>query len=475
MYQSLSAASTALIRAIPAALFALSALIFFNLAIPGQESEPTDDAVAAFNLAQEAHEKGDLPVAIQLYEKALKIVPEFPEAQYQRGMAELALGNTVEAERSFRRAVELRPEWTLALAGLGSILVDREQFSEAERVLTRAIDLDPQNFPAFSALVDLRLRTGAAPAVLRDLLTRLIDITSKAKITASTWTARAALENALGDGKSASASLARAITIDPGNRAALLQVANMALADGDTLHALEAADALARQPANADEVKLLRARILAYQGKTDEALKVLDTIAMPSARAADLRGKITANTTVSAAELETQLETQPTSAVVLGRLCTVLRVSDPAKALGYCRRAAEAEPANINHAIGFGAALVQAKQFDAAVNILQKIVGRAPDNWTAHANLATALFELQRFAEAKTQYEWLTSTNPGSAAAFYFLAIVHDHLSEYLDSMANYQQYLRLADPVRDKLEIDKVNLRIPTLAKQIKAGKGKK
>ncbi len=40
--------------------------------------------------------------------------------------------------------------------------------------------------------------------------------------------------------------------------------------------------------------------------------------------------------------------------------------------------------------------------------------------------------------------------------------------------MANYQQFLKIADPNDNKLEIEKVNLRLPTLEKLIKK-KGKK
>jgi hypothetical protein len=40
--------------------------------------------------------------------------------------------------------------------------------------------------------------------------------------------------------------------------------------------------------------------------------------------------------------------------------------------------------------------------------------------------------------------------------------------------MANYQQFLRLADPIDAKLDIDKVNLRLPALQKLIKSRKGR-
>ena len=38
-----------------------------------------------------------------------------------------------------------------------------------------------------------------------------------------------------------------------------------------------------------------------------------------------------------------------------------------------------------------------------------------------------------------------------------------------MDAMANYQQFLKLAKPDESKLEIEKVNLRMPVLQKLLK------
>jgi tetratricopeptide (TPR) repeat protein len=188
-----------------------------------------------------------------------------------------------------------------------------------------------------------------------------------------------------------------------------------------------------------------------------------------------LRDKITTNSSVNTADLEKQLEKDAKNAVVLGRLCGLMRTENPAKALDYCRRASGAEPNNVNHAVGFGAALVQAKQYENAVAIFNQILQIAPDNFTAHANLATALFQLKRYSDAKKEFQWLTEKQPDLVIAYYFLGIAHDNLKEYLDAMANYQQFLRLADANQNKLEIEKVNLRLPALQKLSKEKKGKK
>ncbi len=454
-------------------------ILFANFCPPiaAQEvDDPVQDAVAIFNQAQEIHEKGDIAGAIALYKKALKVFPDFPEAEYQCGSALLSLGQKADAERAFRRAVELRPDWTLPLTSLGSLLLSEGDLTGAEKFLSKAIEIDDQSFPALAAMAELKLRTKAPALVLNELLTKITTLTGKAKPTASLWTARAALENALGRQQNAKSSLTNALALDPRNRFALSELTEIALAEGDTVKASETVSVLERIGPDTDETRLLRARVHAAYGRNDEALKLIDAIKGPLAdEAAAFRKRLVAATSDNAAELEKQLADNPANGTILGRLCSLYRVDAPAKAIEYCRRASEAEPNNINHAIGFGAALVQAKMFDQAVGLFRKLLTIAPDNSTAHANLATALFQLKRYAEAKQEYEWLTAKQPDLPAAFFFLAICHDQLAEYLDAMANYQQFLRIADPAKNQLEIEKVELRIPILQRQIKEKKGKK
>jgi len=426
---------------IAAALFCAILLAFSSFA-SAQTDDDSPDLVAIFNSAQDLHEKNDLAGALELYKKALKLEPNFPEAEYQCGIAYLALNQNTDAERSFRKAVELRDEWTLAMTSLGSLLVQTGQFDEAGRILTKTLELEPQNSAALSAITDLRLKTKASPAVLSELLIKVINLTSKANPTASIWTARAALETALGKNKDARMSTANALRIDPKNRNALLQTAELALEDGDIVKAKETARSLETLSPNSESLKALNTKILLAGGNEDGTFRV---------------------------ELEKQLETDAANPVILGRLCSSYRISHPTKALDFCRRASEADPTNVNYAVGFGAALVQARQLDAAVNVLRKIIEIAPDNATAHANLATALFELKRYREAKSEYTWLTTKQPNLAAAYFYLAITHDHLNEYADAAANYQQYLRIADPVVNKLDIEKVNLRLPAVLKKIR------
>jgi len=461
-------------------LFAASVLLglsvlLFSSDVPAQEDENKEDVVAIFNTAQDLHEKGDLAGAIKLYDKALKIEPTFPEAEYQRGTAELALGNKVEAERSFRRAIELRVDWTLAMTSLGSLLVDKGEAAEAETLLTKVVNIEPQNPVALIALTDLRLKNKASATALQVILARITALTGGANATASLWTARAALENALARPDLAKLSLSKALAADPKKKTALFLLADIAVFEGDFLKAKDLMSRLDTTAPATGALKLLRANIFAIEGKAEEALAQLDSMQSENSAARDLRSRISVSRTTIPAELEKQLERNTKDSSILGRLCTLYRKDNPAKALDYCRKAADAEPGNVNHAVGFGAALVQAKQFDSAIGILKKILEIVPDNATAHANLATALFQLRRYPEAKGEFRWLTDARPQAAGAYLFLGILHDESGEFMDAMANYQKYLRLADPIDNKLDIEKVNLRLPSLQKLIKDGKGKK
>ncbi|HVF30146.1 MAG TPA: tetratricopeptide repeat protein, partial [Pyrinomonadaceae bacterium] len=385
-----------------------------------QDDDRSTQAVALFNSGQDAHEKGDLATAIQQYEKAIKLIPEFPEAHLQRGNAYLSLAKLDEAERAFRRAVELRDDWSLALASLGGVLVRKGNLSEAETILSKAIELDEQNFPAYAAMTELRLKTKADAKVLNALLGRLNLLTLKANPTASIWASRAAVELALGDTRSAKLSAARAIGLDAKSQFGLSTSAEVALRENDPA----AADLFVKRleaENNSEEVKAMRARVLVAQGHPNEAIALLTSITQPGSETITLKSEIVASVSTNPTDLEKQLVTDPKNGAVLSKLCNAFRTRDPARALDYCRRASEAAPQSVEPVIGYAAALVQAKRYDEAVVVLRRIAAIAPDNSTVRANLGTALFQLKRYAEAKTEFRWLTDHRPDHAAAYYFL------------------------------------------------------
>jgi len=278
----------------------------------------------------------------------------------------------------------------------------------------------------------------------------------------------------LKDHDAAKATTARVLEADPKNLSANLIAAELALIARDTRMVETYATAAASAGARVDDVKRIRGAALLIEGKKTDALSMLESIvqADESVRTmiAEIKGDV-----LDLGSLEAKVRGNPEDAGAMSKLCRGYRVSDPAKAIEYCRRASELEPNEIGHAIGFGAALVQAKQYDQAITMLRKLLTVDPENATIRANLATALFQLKRYPEAKTEFRWLSEKQPDSPTAYYFLGIVHDQLGEYLDAMANYQRFLRLADVERDKVDIERVNLRMPAVQKLLRDRKGKR
>lgn len=453
-------------------LILLSLFIYtlsFNQSAFSQVEEK--DPVQLFNQGQDAHEKGDYTTALKLYEEALSIAPEFPEAEFQRGNALQSLGRENEAEKAFQKAIELREDWVLPMVSLGEILVRKNKYSAAEEILTKAIKLDDKNSQAYLALTEMRLKTKSTSETLKNLLETLQSFSNP---DAAILTARGAIERNLGNMPAAKTNFERAFSIDKKNSFLLAEMIEISLAEKNYENAVATAQTLVKFYPNSLSGKLLLTRVYAESGNTNEALKIIETLDQQNSEVANLRGQILAAGTKDIGLLEKQLETDPKNPVILGRLCSLTR-TNPSKALIYCQRAVEVEPNNIEHAVGFGAALVQAKQFENAVNLLKKLIPYEPENFAIHSNLASAFFELKRFSEAKIEFQWLIEKKPDLAVAYYFLAIAHDNLAEYNEALTNYQKFLQIADTKQNSLEIDKVNFRVPVLQKQIKQGAGSK
>jgi tetratricopeptide (TPR) repeat protein len=467
---------------------ALILLLGCNNLAPAQTEDAFGDAAAdpvkLFERGQNAHARGDLLKAIEFYEEAIKVRPEFAEAEFQRGTALVALGRLPEAESGFRRAIEIRKDWSLPYSGLGALLVRLKRDSEAESFLRQAVKFDPQSNLALRMLADVRLRAGDAREALE--LTRRA--TNDLETPLSTWLLRAMAERATNDNAAALASLEHVLQADPVNLSALFERAEIRIATGD--HERAVADLQAAEGLIKGERASVSRLAVNYElaGKLEDARRVAEAAGLtrPGETSADGTPKVAGTPEEIAAAnsddpiaarkgLETLLGKNPKNAMLMARLGASYRTVDPIRSLNYYKGAAEIEPANPDYATGYGAALIQARRFAEAASILRRVVTAAPNNYAAHANLATALYELKQFAQALHEYEWLLNTKPDLAVAYYFIATSHDKLGEYEQALAAYESFLGRADAKTNQLEIEKIKLRLPTLRRQIELGEGVK
>jgi len=124
------------------------------------------DPVRLFERGQSAHARGELEKALGFYEQALKVRPEFPEAEFQRGNALASLGRLAEADAAFRRAISYKKNWALPYSALGIVLVRQNRDKEAEQFFSQALTVDNKENVALRMLAELRLRAGDAKSAL---------------------------------------------------------------------------------------------------------------------------------------------------------------------------------------------------------------------------------------------------------------------------------------------------------------------
>jgi tetratricopeptide (TPR) repeat protein len=430
-----------------AALAALTLLCAGAPFAPAQDDD-SDDPVRLFERGQDAHAKGETARAVELYDAALKLRPEFAEAHFQKGVALVALKRLPEAEGSLRRAAELKSDWPLPQAALGLLLARAGRDREADPFLRRAVELDPKNLPSLVALAQLRLRAG----VNADAVKFIRQATGLEGAAAADWSLRARIERLAGDKTSAASSVAHALDIDPRSADAHAERAEQFAAAGD----LSAAGAeLKRAIDGAPEAD--RERLRKRLGEFEATGKINDCgeDAIPS--------------------LELLIKSDPKNASAHNCLGIARRRLDPQRSLDHFGEAVRLEPSNANYATGYAAALVQLRRFAEAVAVLRRVVVAKPDLYEAHANLATALDELKQYDQALVEFKWLREARPDLAVVHFFIARDHDLLGEFDQALTEYETFLATADAEKNALEIEKVKLRLPSLRSQIKRGMGAK
>ncbi len=269
--------------------------------------------------------------------------------------------------------------------------------------------VDNKDNVALRMLAELRLRAGDAKSAL-DFARRA---TASPEAPSSAWVALALAEKANGNNAGARAALDRVLANEPENIAALLERADL-YTDEKNFELAIADLELAAKSKPADKAVMSRlAYALQQAGKTEEAQAVAKSAGIETQQPSGSNGTAgvagtpeeieaanSSDPVIARKALEKLLEKNPRSAILLGRLGASYRTDDPARSLEFYRKASEIQPDATEYALGYAAALVQARRFPEAAGILRQVVKSRPDDYVAHANIATALYESKRYADA---------------------------------------------------------------------------
>jgi protein O-mannosyl-transferase len=108
--------------------------------------------VAWTDLGTYLSSQGQLPEAMDCFQKSLQINPDSADTLYNFGNALTRLGRLDEAMNNYRRALAIDPDRADALANLGFALSAKKQFTDAVSCFEQALKLDPDSAAAHNNL-----------------------------------------------------------------------------------------------------------------------------------------------------------------------------------------------------------------------------------------------------------------------------------------------------------------------------------
>ena len=111
---------------------------------------------------------GDIKGAIQDYNKAIEINPEFSQTYNHRGIAKSKSGNIKGAIQDFNKAIEINPEYSPAYNNRGNIKYEIGDLAGAIRDYDAAIEIDPEFSQAYNNRGRAKHKLGDLDGAIKD-------------------------------------------------------------------------------------------------------------------------------------------------------------------------------------------------------------------------------------------------------------------------------------------------------------------
>ncbi len=117
----------------------VSAFLVFTMGLLAQSPE----AAKAYNDANTAYRQGKVDLALQKYQEAVQLDPNFAQAYYGLGNVYKRKRDYVNAEKAYKNAIEKDSKFVNAYNYLGYVQYRQGQYTEALNSYQAAINIDP--------------------------------------------------------------------------------------------------------------------------------------------------------------------------------------------------------------------------------------------------------------------------------------------------------------------------------------------
>ncbi|MBT6516593.1 MAG: tetratricopeptide repeat protein, partial [Candidatus Marinimicrobia bacterium] len=102
-----------------------------------------------YNLGIAYNNQGNYTKAIESYKKAIELKPDYALAYNNLGIAYNNQGNYTKAIESYKKAIELKPDYALAYNNRAIIYYSKEEYDKAWNDVNMAQSLGGQVHPGF--------------------------------------------------------------------------------------------------------------------------------------------------------------------------------------------------------------------------------------------------------------------------------------------------------------------------------------
>lgn len=250
------------------------------------------DAIVGMAIVELQRENFDQ--AEKLLLEAKRMAPTHPE-KWERSLQSASFWRMVRQAQAAQDAGKYQDAATLltqalqvspgdaihAQVALGNLYLATGDDERAADAFRQVLQSDPDNEGALVAMVTNQLRNGQLEAamVFNDRLRQMGSekVLPDERLRSEMMRHQAAYATSLGDFNQAEQVLTDAATIDPGNEWVLFDLLNAYLETGDVGNARETMDNLLRLAPDLPQFRLANARLLAEEGKYNDAIAVIES------------------------------------------------------------------------------------------------------------------------------------------------------------------------------------------------------
>jgi tetratricopeptide (TPR) repeat protein len=381
-------------------------------------NDVTDDQPTEISRAEEAIQKNDFAAAEPLLKKAIQRDPKNYQAWFDLGFVYNRLGRRDESIHAYRQSVAAKPDVFESNLNLGLMLA-RSNSPEAEPFLRAAAKLKPTahveegQARAWLSLGHLLENTKLDEAL--DAYQKAAGLTPKDP---EPHLSAGLLRERRKDFTGAEADYKQVLVLDPRSNEAVIGLTNIYMKSGRMAEAEPLLRQLSAERPDDAGLHLQLGRVLAAQGKKDEAIT----------------------------EIQSALKLSPSDSETQRDLADMLKESGklPDAEKTY-RDLVKSSPndAELHHSLG--EILLKQRNFSEAEQEFRTAVRLKPDFGAAYGSLAIAADENKNYPLAIQALEVRDKLLPPTTVGYFMRATAYDHLHDFKQASVYYHLFLDAA------------------------------